>query len=91
MGTNVRVGRDEIDLLMRDGATLVAVEVRSSRAGAMVHPLETLGPGKRARMRRAITGYAALHDERDVRIDLVTLVGSEEPEHIANAIDFTST
>lgn len=91
VGSNVRVGRDELDLVMRDKGTLVAVEVRSAKKGAMVHPLETLNRGKRARLRRALLRLAADRDERDVRIDFVAVTSDGAIEYVANAVDFTET
>lgn len=75
LARNARVGRDELDLVVLDGATLVVVEVRARRAGAMVHPLETLTATKRQNLRRATSRYAAERGHRgDVRIDVVTVI-----------------
>lgn len=87
---NVRVGRDEIDVVAYDGATLVCVEVRSSRAGAMVHPLESLTAPKRLRMRRAAMRHAASLGLRDVRIDVVAVVDGVIDHHVG-AIDFSES
>lgn len=91
VGSNVRVGRDELDLVMRDDGTLVAVEVRSAGKGAMVHPLETLNAGKKQRLRRALLRLAANRDERDVRIDFVAVTADGAIEWVPNAVDFTET
>ncbi len=85
---NQRVGRDEIDIIALDGATLVCVEVRSCRAGAMVHPLETLTAAKRARMRRSAARHSVERRVADVRIDVVTVVDGV-PDHIEGAVDFS--
>ena len=87
---NVRVGRDELDLVGWDGAVLVVVEVRSARAGAMVDPAESLTRAKRARLRGATARYAQSVGAREARIDFVAVV-DDRVEHIPNAIDFTET
>lgn len=89
-GSNVRVGRDELDLVMWEGSTLVVVEVRSARPGAMVDPRETLTPSKRARLRGATLRLAQSLGARDARIDFVAVVG-DRVEHVPNAVDFTET
>lgn len=85
---NLRVGRDEIDLIAFDGATLVCVEVRSCRAGAMVHPLETLTPAKLFRMRRSARRHAAVRGVADTRIDVVAVVDGVIDHHVG-AVDFS--
>ncbi len=75
LARNARVGRDELDLVVLDGATLVVVEVRARRADAMVHPLATLTAAKQQKLRRATARYAAERAHRgDVRIDVVTVI-----------------
>lgn len=50
---NLRVGRDEIDLLVRDGDVVALVEVRSRGAGSFEAPLASVTAKKRARLVRA--------------------------------------
>lgn len=87
---NVRVGRDELDLVAWEGATLVIIEVRSARRGAMVDPRETLNAAKQARLRQATLRHAQALSARDARIDFVAVVG-DEVEHFVNAVEFTET
>lgn len=87
---NVRVGRDELDLVAWDGATLVVVEVRSARAGAMVDPRESLTRAKQRRLRGATIRYAQSVGARDARIDFVAVV-DDQVEHYVSAIEFTET
>jgi Holliday junction resolvase-like predicted endonuclease len=47
---NARVGRDEVDLLVRFGNSMVAVEVKTRIGG---DPAELFTPAKAARLRRA--------------------------------------
>ena len=90
LGTNVRVGRDEIDIVALDGATLVVVEVRARRDGSAAHPFETVNPAKARKLRRAALQYLADHDATDMRIDVASVVG-DTIEIVENALDFTST
>lgn len=88
VGRNVRVGRDEVDLVAWEGAVLVVVEVRSRRRGAMVDPLTSITAAKRDRLRRATLGLAARYQARELRIDVVAVVEGEVDHHV-NAVDFT--
>ncbi len=69
LARNVSVGRDEIDLLVRIGGELAAVEVKAGRDGP-VDPLESFTAEKEARVRRA----AAALVPPVYRVDLVTVV-----------------
>ena len=50
---NLRVGRFEIDLVLRDGPVIVLVEVRTRGPGAWTGALESIDAKKRARLRAA--------------------------------------
>lgn len=54
---NWRQGRLEIDLVARDGAVLVFVEVRTRRDTARVKGYASVTPAKRRTLRRAIQAY----------------------------------
>ncbi|MDJ0792136.1 MAG: YraN family protein [Acidimicrobiia bacterium] len=62
---NVRVGADEIDLVVAEGAAVAAVEVKTSTNGD--DPLEAVDDAKFARIERAVVGL----EWRINRIDLV--------------------
>ncbi len=53
LGRNVRVGRLEIDILLRDGPVIVVVEVRTRGPGAWVGALASVDQEKQKRVRRA--------------------------------------
>ena len=63
---NVRVGRGEIDLLVRDGGTLVAVEVKTRRRG---DPRSRFDDEKESALRAATRRMSP----RPSRLDLVTV------------------
>jgi putative endonuclease len=72
--TNARYERREVDLVVRDGAALVAVEVKlriGNRFGAAV---EAIDERKMARLRTALVGIAReLGLALSPRIDVVTI------------------
>lgn len=90
-----RCAAGEIDLLMRDGATLVFVEVRTRRGGQAGAAEESVGRGKQARLGALAYTYLAEHGtpaDEPWRIDVVAVdidrsgrvVGVR---HIRNAIE----
>jgi len=60
VGTNVRIGRLELDVVAKRGAPLVVCEVRSRR-GSLVDPAPTFDPAKQARVGQAALRYWASH------------------------------
>ena len=71
VASNVRVGRLEIDLVLRDGPVIVFVEVRTRGPGAWTSALASVDARKRARVRAA--GERLWRDRfaRDATIDRV--------------------
>ena len=60
VGRNFRTRAGEIDLIARDGATLVFVEVRMRRSQRFGGALESITAAKRARIVAAANGYLAM-------------------------------
>jgi putative endonuclease len=93
LGRRVRVGRrDEIDLLARDGAVLVFVEVKTRRSEDYGRPASAVKRAKRHALSRAAVRYLKSRRERRVafRFDVVEVVGAPGAaapvvRHIANA------
>lgn len=94
LGNRIRVGRrGELDLVARDAQTLVFVEVRTRGTERYGPPSATI----RRRKRRAVCAAAVAYLKklrvapRDLRFDVVEVVGSEEQprqarlRHIENA------
>lgn len=68
-----RCAQGEIDLVMRDGTTLVFVEVRTRRSEGA---LESVGPRKQARLAALAYTYLAAHELPEAtlwRIDVLAL------------------
>lgn len=94
----MRLGPLEIDLLARRGDLVVLVEVRGRRAGGWIGGLESVGPAKAARLRRAARSvwsqrFADDPSIRALRIDLaaVEFAPNRAPqvEYVEGAIDLT--
>jgi putative endonuclease len=70
---NWRCAAGEIDLVLRDGDTLVVCEVKTRSGSGFGSPLEAVTPDKFARIRRLASCWLEQHGLRvpDVRIDLV--------------------
>ena len=59
LGSNVRAGRYEIDLVVRRGRRVVFAEVKEKRGDAYGDPLEMIGPEKARRVRVAANAWLA--------------------------------
>lgn len=81
---NANSRHGEIDLVMRDGETIVFVEVRYRSSARSGDGLDSVGPMKRTRLIRAASLWLAAHPEhsrRAARFDVVGLTGDpESPE-----------
>jgi putative endonuclease len=91
---NWRYRQWELDLVCRDGDTLVFVEVKTRNAGTLGTPADGLNRAKRARLVKAASRYLSakgLWDE-PCRFDLASVMDmgtSMDVEHIENAFDLT--
>lgn len=84
---NFRCKLGEIDLILRDGTTLVFVEVRQRAAGAPVSAADSIGPAKIRRIVRAAEFYLQRFNRMPpCRIDVVAIDG-EDIEWLRNAIE----
>lgn len=85
---NWRGTRGELDVVARDGSTLVVVEVKTRRGTGFGHPAEAVTPEKIARLRRLTGEWISTHQVRpaSVRIDVVAVVlpeaGAALVEHL---------
>ena len=72
---NWRCEAGEVDLVMRDGETLVFVEVRARRGEAMGSPEESITRAKQERLALLGESYVQTHDwPGDWRIDVVAIL-----------------
>lgn len=94
LARNWRCALGELDLVVRDGPTLVVCEVKTRRIPAVEHPLAAVTPGKAERLRRLAERWIAEHPDLaapgcDVRIDLVAVLpshrGAARVEHVRGA------
>jgi putative endonuclease len=60
---NVRVGRYELDLVLRRGNCLLVVEVKEKGGDAFGHPLEMIDEEKVRRVHTAAAGWVATHPQ----------------------------
>jgi putative endonuclease len=89
---NWRCDIGEIDIVARDGDTLVVCEVKTRRGAEFGSPLEKVTPDKAERLRRLAARWiaqAGIHP-LDVRIDIVGVVraqrGAAQVEHVRGAV-----
>ncbi len=84
---NFRTRFGEIDIVARDGAETVFVEVRTKRSTAYGTPEESLTPRKQARLVKAAQEYLAGRGRANAswRVDLVAItLQPDGPAHIAH-------
>jgi TIGR00252 family protein len=81
-----RYGRGEIDLIMRDGKTLVFVEVKYRKDGATGDGLQAVTKQKQQRLRSAAEGYAMQNSllNAKMRFDVIE-IAAMGIIHIENA------
>ncbi len=73
---NFRIRHGEIDLILRDGATLVFAEVRLRTNANFGGAAASITPAKQARLRRAAQAYLSrLPEEPPCRFDAILLDG----------------
>lgn len=77
---NVELAGAELDIVARDGDTLVFVEVRTRAEDRLGDPLETIDRRKRTSILRAASAWLVAHDAWEqvpVRFDVVGIVDGE--------------
>ncbi|MGI9333274.1 MAG: YraN family protein [Gammaproteobacteria bacterium] len=90
---NYRCRAGELDLVMRDGATLVFVEVRYRRSAGFGGPAESVDANKRRRLRTAAEHFLQRYRGaafESCRFDVVALIGDitqPQVEWIADAFE----
>ena len=76
LSRNWRCAEGEIDIVAREGGTLVICEVKTRSGTAFGDPAEAVTPPKAARLRRLSLRWLAAHGLgwRDLRFDVVTVL-----------------
>jgi putative endonuclease len=71
-----RMFRGEIDIIARDGATLVFIEVKARADESHGRPEESVTPAKQRQIRRIAQGYLVAHPcpNVDCRFDVIALL-----------------
>ena len=78
LAANVRVGANELDLVLRRGGMLVFCEVKHKAAGRFGDPLEMVDDEKQRRVRRAAELWLARRPDLaglEIRFDVVAVRG----------------
>jgi len=89
---NWRCSWGEIDIVARDGATLVICEVKTRRGLRFGSPVEAVTASKAQRLRRLAIAWLREHDVHPdhVRIDVIGVLadgrGAPSVEHIRDAV-----
>ena len=84
LGRNVRVGRGELDIIARRGATLAFVEVKARRTATYGLPEDAVDGRKRRQVARLAELWLAarpwaLHGVDEVRFDIVAVDAAAAP------------
>lgn len=78
LASNARVGRYELDLVLRRGGRLLVVEVKEKGGASFGHPLEMIDDEKVRRVETAAAGWLASHPELaglDVAFEAAAVLG----------------
>jgi len=73
---NWRCARGEVDIVARDGDTIVFIEVKTRTGQTTGHPLEAVTPRKLARIRQLVPAWFHAHRDqtaRAIRIDCIAV------------------
>jgi len=87
---NARTPYGEIDIVVKQGDTVIFVEVKTRTSNTMALPEESITPRKRDHMLAAADLYAAEHEIDHWQIDVIAIEGKPESTpkitHFENAI-----
>ena len=87
LGRNVRIGRGELDLIVRRGGVLAFVEVKARRSTTCGAPEDAVDGRKRRQVSRLAELWLAarpwaLHGVSDVRFDVVAVDATVRPPEV---------
>ncbi|MCY3782543.1 MAG: YraN family protein [Chloroflexi bacterium] len=84
---NQRVGRGEVDLVARQGETVVLVEVKTRRTGAFGEARHAISTAKARRLVALGRRYAQSVGATDWRIDVVAIDVAPDGSHSVDVIE----
>ena len=88
---NFQVRQAEIDIIARDGSTIVFVEVKYRSSASSGHPLEAVTISKQRKICKAALFYMNKNkispDNTSIRFDVIGILGNDIT-HIENAFDY---
>ena len=92
IGRNFKTPLGEIDIIAKDGNTLVFVEVKTRTDDTFGYPFEAVNKRKRQKLRDLASLYLKrLKKEPSVRFDVLSILytnkGKKEIEHIKDAFE----
>lgn len=83
---NFRCRLGELDLIMKDGESLVIIEVRYRKSNRYGNASESITPKKQKRIIAAAGLYLSQHPTKDpIRFDVVAISGETDIQWIKNA------
>lgn len=88
---NYRNRYGEIDIISRDGDTIVFHEVKFRNSVACGNPLEAVNYQKQRKISRVALYYCSvrgLGDDQSFRFDVIAVYGDGRIEHVENAFEF---
>lgn len=88
LATNWRSGRAEVDIIAKDGETLVFVEVKTRSNDTTQKPQEAIGRKKQKLMVKAATVYAEkINHDWEIRFDVIAIIHYKNPPTINHIVD----
>ena len=89
---NYRCFIGEIDIIARDGETIVFVEVKSRRSSGFGDPASSVDIRKQKKLSKVALAYVGEHnlENRRARFDVISIImhpNGNEVQHIPNAFD----
>jgi len=90
---NFRTRCGEIDIVAKDGNTMIFVEVKTRTSESHGSPFHSITPRKMKQISKVALEYLSKHDlfENDARFDVIAILqlksGSTVTEHLTNAFD----
>ncbi|MDP1623398.1 MAG: YraN family protein [Bacteroidales bacterium] len=85
---NWRLGKEEIDIIARDGNFVVIVEVKTRTSNALAEPETSVTKSKQRILVRTANAYINYRKQQgEVRFDIITVLVRQEGETINHIVD----